>query len=135
MEPIDQLIHQNDRMRDAATQACNASQDFARAANGNIIPAPTAYDLLGNIKVLLHNVQEITDHTPRGLAASLNDPRIEIYDRNDFTGEQREPAEQVAVVIEQLRALTAALAAAATHAEAAQSAINSQGYKTKGETS
>ncbi len=131
MEPIDELIHQNDRMRTAATQASNAAQDFARAANGNnghIIPAATAYDLLGNIKALLRNVEEVTDYMPRGLAASLNDPRIEIYDRNHFTGEEREPAEQIALATAELRALTAALAAAAALAEAAQNTLNSQGY-------
>lgn len=57
-------------MRTAATQASNAAQDFARAANGNnghIIPAATAYDLLGNIKALLRNVEEVTDYMPRGV--------------------------------------------------------------------
>ncbi len=93
-----------------------------------IIPAATAYDLLGNIKSLLRNVGEVTDYMPSGLAASLNDPRIEVYDRNHFTGEEREPAKQIALATAELRALTAALAAAAALAEAAQSTLNSQGY-------
>lgn len=132
MDTLDQLQANNDRMRVAGTQACDAARDFARAANGNnghIIPASTAYDLLGNLKVLLSDLEEITEHMPRGLAASLNDPRIDVYDLDPSTGEGRGPAEQVAVATEQLRALTAALAAASIHAEAAQSAINSQGYE------
>lgn len=132
MKPIDQLHHDNDRMRAAATHACGASQDFARAANGNnghVIPAPTAYDLLGNIKVLLSNLQEITDHLPRGLQASLEDPLIEIHDRNDFTGETRDPAAQIALARTEITGLSAALAAATALAEAAQSTLNSQGYE------
>lgn len=138
MGTIDQLQNQNDRMRGTASQASDAAQDFARAANGNnghIIPAATAYDLLGNIKVLLSHVREITEHLPRGLAASLNDPRIEVYDRDPSTGAERGPAEQVALATVELRALTAALEAATNLAEAAQSAINAQGYNVKGDES
>lgn len=131
MNTMNELHHQNHRMRDAATVATDAVRNFARAANGNnghIIPAPTAYDLVGNIKILLTDVKEITYHLPSGLAASLNNPWIEVYDRDCLTGEEKQPAEQVAVATRHLRALTTALAAAAEYAEATQSAINSQGY-------
>lgn len=127
----DQLYRQHETMTEAARTACDASQSFARAANGNnghIIAAPTAYDILGNLKVLLRNLQEVTDHLPRGLTASLEDTRLVITDRDYMTGEQRDPAHQVALAREYLTALSTALEADADHAEGAQSTLNSQGY-------
>lgn len=131
MNTIAQLQAENDRMTKAATTACDAVQDLARTAggnNGHVIPAPTAYDLLGNIKVLLIHLREVTDHMPRGLNASLDDTRIVVHDRNDFTGEERGPAQQIALAAQCLTALSASLDAATSHAEIAQTALNSQGY-------
>lgn len=85
--------------------------------------------------MLLTHLSEVTEHLPRGLAASLNDPRLEVHDRDPFTGVERGPAEQVAVATTELRALTAALEAATNLAEAAQSAINFQSYTVKSEAS
>lgn len=128
---FDQLLAQHTSIHDAATTASGATQDLARAANGtnaHIIPAPTAYDILGNIKVLLAHLQEVTSYMPRGLTASLEDPHIVISDRHYMTGDERDPAQQVALATAELTALTAALETAESCAEAAQSALSSQSF-------
>lgn len=127
----DQLLAQHERIESAGNTASGAVQDLARAANGmnsHIIPAPTAYDVLGNIKVLLSHLQEVTDFMPSGLTASLEDPRILVRDRHYMTGDERDPAQQVALATAELRALSAVLAAAESLAEAAQEALSSQSY-------
>ena len=132
MSTLPNLEHDGDRQRVAANDACAAAQDLARAANGNnghVIPGPVAYDLLGNIKVLLWHVKEVTEYLPTGLKASLNDPRIEVVDH--WAGTPRDPAGQVAIAAEHLIALTACLADATGYAEAAQTALNSQGYEAR----
>ncbi len=45
------------------------------------IPAPIAYDLLGNVKVLLWHLLEVTESLPTGVANSLTENRLTIYDR------------------------------------------------------
>lgn len=101
------------------------------AANGTscgAVPAPVGYDLLGNVKVLLWYVREVTRYLPPGLERSLGEDAIVVYDRDLGTGQDRDPTAQVATAILHLERLNAALQEAAAAAEAAQSAISGQGY-------
>lgn len=121
----DDITDRGDRIRDDANAAYDHAKQLARAANTGMIPAPTAYDILGNIKALLWALGEVTEHLPRGLAQSLEDPRIVVYDRDT---EERDPATQIHIASEHLTRITTALSVAAEEAELAQQAINGQGY-------
>lgn len=128
----EQLLAQHERLTDAATHAAEACEDFARNANGHrghVIPAPTAYELLGNLKVLLWSLNEIADFLPTGLENSLGSADITVLDRDFITGEERDPKASVVAATETLRTMWLALAQAAQSAEQAQEAINSQGYE------
>lgn len=130
METINHLRDEGERQRTAASKACDAAQDLARcanAANARVVTAPVAYDLLGNIKMVLHHLHEVTDHMPVGLVNSLKDERIHVYDR-DMGGNVREPIHQVEEAVPHLHGLTRHLLEAYQHAEAAQQAVAWQGY-------
>ena len=126
------LLAQNERQVAAAKAAEDATHELARAANGNgghVTPAPTVYEILGNLKVMMWQLREVTDFLPRGLAYSLQDDRLAVYDRDIYgTGGDRQPAAQVGVAAEHLAAISTALRAAAEHAESAQQALAGQGY-------
>lgn len=127
-----QLAADYDRVHDVANDAREATEQIARAANGNsirVLPAPAVYELLGNVKVILWHLREAAEYLPRGLAHSLSDGAIEVYDRDPGTGEPRDAAVQVQIASDELAELVASLTAAARAAEAAQTAINSQGYR------
>ena len=128
-----QFESQHERMNEAADQAYDATQDFARAANGNnghIIPAPTAYAILGNTKGMLRHITEVIDHLPSGLEAGLNEPTLDIYDQDPTTAQPRDPAAQVQLAATHLRRLRMLLHEAVNLTEAAQTALNSQGWRT-----
>ena len=132
-QTIEQLQHHGERQREAAIQASDAAQELARRANSSnasVIPGPAAYDVLGDIKMLLYYVSEVTDNLPQALAGSLNDARLDVYDR-DYDGNEREPRIQVQHASEQLHELTELLSQAYDRAEAAQQAISGQGYKAR----
>jgi len=135
-ETIEQLQRHSERQREAAIQASDSAQELARRANSSnasVIPAPAAYDVLGDIKMLLYYVSEVTENLPQALAGSLNDARLDVYDR-DYKGNEREPRIQVQHASEQLRELTKLLSQAHDRAEAAQQAISGQGYKQRTQT-
>lgn len=96
------------------------------------IPAPVAYDLLGSVKVLLWYLQEVTEFLPTGVAHSLTDNRLAIYDRGPSGGD-RDPAGQLALATDALQTLQRNLSDAAAAAEAAQTALNGQGWNSAGE--
>ncbi len=127
MTIIDNLHNDGERQRAAASNACDAAQDLARSANAHVITAPVAYDVLGNIKMLLHHLQEVTDHIPVGLGNSLNEELIHVYDR-DIDGHDRDPLKQIETAGPHFHGLTGHLQEAYKHAEAAQQAIAWQGY-------
>jgi hypothetical protein len=84
------------------------------------IPAPLAYDLVGNLNNLGYGLEQLLRQISDGLTRSLIE--YDVYDNN------RDPAESVAVANEAMRT-------AARHAHeigvllsTAQSAINQQGY-------
>lgn len=130
-ETIDDLLRQWERQGAAAVAASDAAQEFARNANGthgSVMAAPTVYSLLGDIKLTLWRIREVTDYLPSGLAASLEDPRFTVYDRDFFhTGDSRNPIAQAQLAAEQLVAASRALRQAADGIEAAQVALNGQG--------
>lgn len=131
MHSIDRLVADGEAIRARAGNASAAADGLARAANGTscgAVPAPVGYDLPGNVKVLLWYVREATAYLPRGLARSLQDDRIVVYDRDFATGQDRDPVAQVEIATVHLERLNAALGDAAAAAEAAQSAISGQGY-------
>lgn len=122
---FDDITDRGDRIREDANAAYDHAKQLARAANTGMIPAPTAYDILGNIKALLWALGEVTEHLPNGLAQSLEDPRIVVYDRGV---EERDPATQIQIASDHLTKLTTALSVAAEEADLAQQAISRQGY-------
>ncbi len=132
---LDSLVRHGDRVRERADHACAAGDGLARVANGtngHVIPAPVAYDLLGSVKVLLWYLQEVTEFLPTGVAHSLTDNRLAIYDRGPSGGD-RDPAGQLALATDALQALQRNLSDAAAAAEAAQTALNGQGWNSAGE--
>ena len=138
MQTLKDLIDQNDRQCEVADRFCEAAHALARVANGTggrVIPGPTAYDLLGNLKLALACLAEVVDFLPRGVRHSLTDERIRVYDEDFLTGEQRDPAAQASIAATHLADLLNHLTAANRAAEAAQAALNSQGYRTPAEES
>ena len=130
-QTIAQLRQQTEHMIDTANQAADAVHEFARAANGNaghVIPAPSAYDVLGNLTSLLGRLEEVAKFLPVGLRNSLTDPRISVGDRDFNTGKVRDPSAQVERAAAHLAELHTALEAAYAAAAAAQVAINGQGW-------
>lgn len=132
MSTIDDLEYQWARQCEAAVVTSDAAQEFARAANGtygHVMAAPMVYSLLGDIKLTLWRLREVTNYLPRGVAASLTDPRLAVYDRDLYTGDHRDPEAQAQLAAEHVAAASRALRRAAEHAEAAQVALNSQGFE------
>jgi hypothetical protein len=129
------LISQNGRMIDTALKLDGAAEQFARNCNGNnghIIPAPTVYELLGNLKVALWNVGEVVDYLPTGLTRSIEQAAecgVTVTDRDWATGEPRDPQESLRQAITALRTARASLQGVAQALEAAQSAISGQGFE------
>lgn len=129
----DQLIGQYDRISVVAFNLREAAEALARNANGtrsHIMPAPTAYELLGHLKLALCHLNDVAVHLPQGLQNSLNNPNVTITDRDWRTGDVRDPEESIKLAGQAILRLSAALVAAATFAECAQAALNSQGYET-----
>ncbi|MDO5678064.1 MAG: hypothetical protein Q4G35_11220 [Propionibacteriaceae bacterium] len=129
--PYDALITQDETITNAANAACDAAQQLARLANGNrshLLPAPTAYTILGNLKVLLGHLNEVVDFVPRGLNACRDHPDITITDASP-SGVPRKPETSVKIASDALAVVYSALARALKYAELAQQAINGQGYE------
>ena len=128
----DQLIGQFVSIRAVALNLREAAEALARNANGtrsHIMPAPTAYELLGHLKLTLSHLSEVAAFLPQGLRSSLDNCNVTITDRDLLTGEGRDPDESVKQACQALNQLSAALVAAATFAESAQGALSSQGYE------
>lgn len=131
------LTDLNDEQRELADRLCDAAQALARSANGNsgrVMPAPTAYDLLGNLKTALDHLSEVAAFMPDGVRNSLTDERITVYDQDFWTGEKRDASQQVTFEAHHLKELLTHLEAACVAADAAQVALNSQGYLAPHET-
>lgn len=131
---IERLEAAGERQREAADQFCEAAQSLARETNGigfGVLPAPVAYDILGNLKIGLGYLVEVARFMPTGLRNSQADHRLEVYDKNPWTGEDRNPSFQVNLAGEHLTEVLNYLNAAVEAAEDAQVALNSQGYNVR----
>ena len=128
---IAQLQQENTRQIAAAAVFGDAAREFARAANGmngNVLPAPAAYEIFGHLKVALYDLIEVAAWLPNGLTASLTDVRINVRDSDITTGERRNPAQSVDRAAKELTELAESLFGALEHTMNAQDAINGQGY-------
>lgn len=96
-----------------------------RVRNADAIPAPEAYELLGELKWALgHTAGDLLNHTGDKLLASLK-----VYDVTDSRGDAYDNAE---VAIEHLRVAARLAGELGRHLEHAQTAIAGQGYNTPG---
>ena len=98
-----------------------------------MFPGPTAYDLLGDLGSALGYLAEVVEFLPQGVQNSLTDGRITVYDEVFWSGEKRDPAAQAAIAANHLAELLDHLRAASLAADAAQVALNGQGYRTSSE--
>ncbi len=131
---INYLVSVGDDQRAAADGLAIAADRLAREANGTrlaVMPAPVAYDVLGNLKLSLGLLNEVVRHVPHGLQRSLEDPGLSVYDRDLWTGADRDPVRQVQIASDHLATLAGLLDVAVSEAEAAQSALSGQGYRTR----
>ena len=127
-----QLLAQHERLADVARDAASACEALARNANGrrgHVIPAPSAYELLGNLKLMLWSLNEVVGFMPTGLANSLSSADITVVDRDFATGRAQDPTASIAAASNALQSMSSVLAKAAEFAEQAQGAIDSQGYE------
>ena len=127
----DVLRGQHEQVEALAGHLACAAQDLARVANGTrcgATPAPTAYALLGRVKIACRHLGEILAALPQGLHNSLTLRVIEVTDYDPETGEIRDPGESITQAGANLRALHAAFEAASMCAEAAQAALANQGW-------
>jgi hypothetical protein len=85
------------------------------------VPAPLLYEVLGNLKAVGHLLPQALTQLGRGLAASLGE--YAVYD-----GAGKDPAASVAKARASLAEAAARAADLGLLLEAAQSAINEQGY-------
>lgn len=129
---MDCLVSSACAEREAALRLCEASEEFVRVVSGGccrVVPAPLAYDLLGELKVAFVHLAGVVRCLPDSLRSSLADPRLVVYDQDPWTGEQRDPVRQVELACEHMREVLNYLSAAVEAAEDAQVALNSQGYR------
>lgn len=76
-------------------------------------------------------MNEVVRHLPHGLRRSLEDSGLEVCDRDLWTGGDRDPVRQVQIASDHLNTLAGLLDVAVSEAEAAQSALSGQGYRTR----
>lgn len=108
---------------DVAREALRGLCHITISPGAQGIPAPVAYDVLGNLSAAASMIEQLAGQLDRGLRASLDAEGIEVYDR------ERDPRESVAAAsgwFDQARSLAVDLSSALG---AAQIAINEQGYE------
>jgi hypothetical protein len=89
-------------------------------SSGGAIPAPVAYSVLGNISGAAHMIIQLCEQLGRGLEKSLTE--FDVYDRKG------DPGESVAAAVAALQVARAHARSLGEALDAAQVAINSQGY-------
>ena len=127
----DVLRDQHEKVEALAVHLACVAQDLARVANGTrcgATPAPTAYALLGRVKIACRHLGEILAALPQGLHNSLTLRVIEVTDYDPETGNPVAPGKSITQAGANLRALHAAFEAASMCAEAAQAALANQGW-------
>ena len=108
----------------AVVQHADDAYEAIRAINHltyQSIPAPLAYAILGNLKNVGHLLPQALTQIGSGLQRSLDE-----YDVYEDDG--ADPAESVALAVEYLTAAGERAAEVGRLLEAAQTAINRQGY-------
>ena len=118
-------------VRDEANDAYDVMHAVGRAVPYSC-PAPTVYAVVGNLKsaggyFLAHALDSMAD----GLGRSLGDH--DVYEDARADGQVIDPAESAAVAQGHLRRAAQLARQVATEMEAAQTAINRQGYRTPGD--
>jgi hypothetical protein len=107
---------------DDADEAYEIIKSIARRTYGGSIPAPVIYALVGNLKSAGgYTLAEALANMARGLQASLT-----THDVYDDDGDPTANADQAAA---ELRAAAKLAEQIGRHLDAAQSAINRQGYR------
>jgi hypothetical protein len=112
---------------DELTAQAHTAAEAIRALNHATIgrrpiPAPTAYDLLGDLCRLGHGLAQLANQLSNGLTQSL--AAYDVHDHN------RDPANSVALAGEALSAASRHASNLGDHLALAQAAINLQGYNT-----
>jgi len=113
-------------MGDKVIADADGVYEGVRAINHDLImrvsiPAPIAYDILGNLKLAGDGLAEVAAHLGRGLKASLDE--YDVYDRSE-----RSPWESAQMAIIALKAAEAHASELGRLLAEAQSAITLQGY-------
>jgi hypothetical protein len=111
--------------RPAVVQNADDSYESTRAVartvnNATAVPAPLAYDLLGNLKGVAYALSEVGNSLGPGLRRSLE--FYDVYDNN------RAPADSITMAQAALEQAAQHLAKAGDLLSEAQTAINLQGY-------
>ena len=129
---LDQLDARNQHQVTAAFEANEAVQAFARTTNrvsGGVIPAPSAYSIIGNLKTLVGSLHEVTEYLPGGLLKTLSNPHLTVTDRDIYgSNAKRDPSDQIALLGAHMAVVTEALADVQRHLELAQQSIAGQSY-------
>lgn len=105
-----------------ANDAYAALKKLALVTRGAQIPAPVGYDLIGDLKLAVFLLPEITENVSRALANSLN--KFEVYD-----AEGVDPVQSIASAADHLLRAASFALQMAEELDRAQSAIRDQGYK------
>ncbi len=95
--------------------------------HGDVIPAPTLYGILGELKGVGHLLPQAFEQLARGLQASLME--LEVTE-DDPSRDPRDSVAQAGALLDQAAALARDLGVVL---EAAQSVIAGQGYRTPDE--
>lgn len=112
--------HQNPKVVQHAGDAYEALRAIAHIASD--YPAPLAYSMLGNLKNVGYALDTVLGKIAYGLEASLE--RYDVYD-----SEGKDPAHSVATANQHLKRAAELAQQLAQELEAAQTAINTQGYR------
>ena len=103
---------------DDAYEAIRAINHLTRGA----VPAPTVYDVLGNLKGVGHLLPQALTQLASGLALSLNE--YDVYEDDGGV-----PVQAIATATDHLTRAAELAAQLGVELEQAQSAINGQGYR------
>lgn len=104
---------------DLAHEAIRAMNHLTNSPHA--IPAPVAYRVLGNLSGIAHMLPQLCEQLTRGLAKSLSE--FDVYDT------KRDATESVSDAVSNLEQAAANARTLADRLDAAQVAINSQGYE------
>jgi hypothetical protein len=105
-----------------ADDAAERIRSINHLTGGGAMPAPLVYDILGNLKNVGHRLPQALEQIAAGLEQSLTE-----YDLYDGPG--KTPADSVAAAAVRLRLAARLAGELGRELDAAQEAINEQGYR------